>query len=79
MRNSILLVEDDDNQREFLAGLLTDNGYLVRTAKNGTSAFKLIEKVTPDLVLLDLGLPDIKGKRFLPKLRKISRKSRLCF
>lgn len=70
MRNSIVLVEDDENQREFLAGLLTDRGYSVRTAENGTSALKLIEKVTPDLVLLDLGLPDIGGETVFSEIKK---------
>lgn len=70
MTNSIIVVEDDENQREFLAGLLSDNGYLVKSAESGTAALKLIEKITPDLVLLDLGLPDIGGETVFREIKK---------
>lgn len=61
MNNTIAVIEDDLHLLEFLQQLLVDQGYVVHTASDGVKALKLIEKVQPDLVLLDLELPTIKG------------------
>lgn len=66
----IVVVEDNENQREFLEGFLTGEGYSVRTVADGTNALKLTESVEPDLVILDLGLPDIAGETVFSELRK---------
>jgi two-component system response regulator MprA len=70
MTSLICVVEDDKNQREFLEQFLPDNGYSVRSVATGTMALKLMEKVEPDLVLLDLGLPDISGETVFTELKK---------
>ena len=58
---SILLVDDDEAFRSVMANELAHRGYGVTTAKNGREALLLMESGQPDLVLLDLQLPDISG------------------
>lgn len=67
---TIAVIEDDENQREFLNDFLTENGFVVHTAGSGAQASKLLEKLQPDITLLDLGLPDIDGGSLFSQLRK---------
>lgn len=60
-QRSILLVEDNSNIREAFALLLQDGGYRVRSAATGADAIRSARESPPDLVLLDLGLPDMNG------------------
>jgi two-component system KDP operon response regulator KdpE len=57
----ILVVDDEPNILSTLAPLLRARGYDVLTAMNGRSAVETAERDKPDLVVLDLGLPDIDG------------------
>lgn len=61
MNQSVLIVEDDKDLRDILQTTLNDQGYLVRSAQDGTMALQMIQKTEPDLLLLDLGLPTLKG------------------
>lgn len=70
MDRVILVVEDDKNLQSFLRELLTENGYIVQTAGDGIPALKMIEKAVPDLVLLDLELPVLKGDAVVAELKK---------
>ncbi|HUV71712.1 MAG TPA: response regulator transcription factor [Clostridia bacterium] len=70
MVRNVLAVEDDTDLREYLKELLTDHGYAVQTAANGVEALNLIKKVEPDLVILDLGLPDIDGESVCSQIKK---------
>lgn len=70
MVNKILIVEDDTSIQEFLRELLLDNGYSVETASDGVIALNLIKKSQPDLVLLDLGLPNLAGEAVCTEIRK---------
>lgn len=70
MRNSILVVEDDTGIRKYLKELLLENGYSVQTAGDGVSATNLIEKAQPNLVILDLVLPDISGETLCRDIKK---------
>ena len=65
----ILLVEDDPNIQSFVEALLTANGYQVILAQNAYSGFSLFSSHTPDLIMLDLGLPDRDGVDFIRELR----------
>jgi DNA-binding response OmpR family regulator len=65
----ILIVEDDKDLQNILSELLKDEGYLIETASNGSTALKKIENTKPHLVLLDLGLPDIQGETILTIIR----------
>jgi two-component system, OmpR family, KDP operon response regulator KdpE len=58
---TILLVEDDPETRGQVAALLGQHGYRVTEAADGASALEQFERRTPDLILLDLGLPDRDG------------------
>ena len=57
----LLLVEDSEDVRETLAYLLTREGYEVRTASDGVKALEEFENHTPDIILLDLMIPEIDG------------------
>ena len=66
----ILLIEDDKAIRDFLFSSLTDAGYRLSEAATGQQALEWAERTPPDLVILDLGLPDIDGQDVLQKLRE---------
>lgn len=57
----VLIVDDSPLNRKVLAHILTEQGYQIREAGDGKDAFRLMEEVPPDLVLLDINLPDING------------------
>jgi DNA-binding response OmpR family regulator len=67
---SILIIEDDDGIQTYLKELLLDNGYNVMTASDGVTGLKIIKKSVPDLVLLDLGLPDMSGESVCAQIKK---------
>lgn len=68
----ILIVEDEKNICNFMKTILTSNGYLVLTARTGEEAMTLLSSNCPDLVLLDLGLPDTDGQIFIRAVRRWS-------
>ena len=68
----VLVVEDEKNIRNFMQTILTSNGYAVLTARTGEEALMMVSSHCPDLVLLDLGLPDLDGQIFIQKVRSWS-------
>ena len=68
----LLLVEDDPAIRSALARALTDRGHGVRTEPTGMAGLQAAVDDRPDLVVLDLGLPDIDGCVLLSMLRAVS-------
>ena len=70
MISRILIVEDDKDLREYLKDLLLSNNYLVELSSDGASALSYLKKTEPDLVILDLGLPDIDGKSVCIEIKK---------
>jgi CheY-like chemotaxis protein len=60
-RKKILLVEDDPSCSEMLAEMLKPGGHELLFVKTGNEAMNMVKKDSPDLVLLDVGLPDISG------------------
>lgn len=68
----ILVIEDEDNINNLLKALLETSGYQVITAKNCKNGQTLFTSHRPDLVILDLGLPDCDGMTFLEEIRKES-------
>ena len=66
----ILLVEDDNSIRSFVKTILETNGYQVVTATSCQEGLMLFSSHVPDLVILDLGLPDLDGMSFIPEVRK---------
>jgi len=68
----ILLVEDDRNITAALTRALSDAGHVVRPVGQAGEALKILTEERPDLVILDLGLPDIDGTDALRMMRSIS-------
>jgi DNA-binding response OmpR family regulator len=69
VRQKIVIVEDNFALADIYKTRLTILGYNCFTAGDGEEALELIEKVTPDLVLLDLMIPKISGGEVLKKMR----------
>jgi two-component system, OmpR family, KDP operon response regulator KdpE len=65
----ILLVEDDPGQRAVLSAALSARGHVVEQAASGARALDLAKVIRPDLILLDLGLPDMDGLELCRHLR----------
>ena len=66
----LLLVEDEAAMRKFLRSFLTGSGYRMVEASTGQQALQMAESAQPDLILLDLGLPDMDGQEVLRDLRQ---------
>jgi two-component system KDP operon response regulator KdpE len=66
----VLLIEDELPIRKFLGASLASAGYRVDEAATGQEALKRASQSPPELVLLDLGLPDIDGQEVLQQLRE---------
>lgn len=71
----VLLVEDDKLLADGMCTALKREGYAVDHAARGEEALALIERAEPDLVVLDLGLPDIDGVALLERLRGARRRA----
>ena len=70
MHDKILLIEDDASIIRFLSLSLDKNGYKVIEARNGIEGISLFMSDNPDLILLDLGLPDMDGVDVIRKIRQ---------
>ncbi len=73
MLQRILVVDDEPQIQRFLKPALAAAGYEVIEALNGAAALKAAATAAPDLVILDLGLPDMDGKDVIGRLRAWSR------
>jgi two-component system KDP operon response regulator KdpE len=69
-KEKILIVEDERNICNFLSAVLTANNFDVIVANTGADAYTMIASHCPDLVLLDLGLPDIDGLSIVTAVRE---------
>jgi DNA-binding response OmpR family regulator len=67
---TILVVDDSTTNVVLLEAILDEKGYKIETALNAKEAYTLIDKNTPDLILLDLLMPKISGFDFLKEIRK---------
>lgn len=76
--NTVFCVEDDANIRELIAYTLTSAGFEVEGFENGNAFFKKLTSQTPDVVLLDIMLPDMDGMEILKKLRSDESKNNVC-
>src|SRR5438552_1261335 len=70
MISRILIVEDDTGLQKYLKELFLDNEFSVQTVSDGASALNTITKMPPDLVILDLGLPNMSGEAVVMEVRK---------
>lgn len=74
---SILVIDDADSFREIVARLLRTEGYRVLTAANGVEGLTVLESESPDLILLDLLMPEMDGLAFLEAVKANSEWAKL--
>jgi two-component system nitrogen regulation response regulator NtrX len=72
MSQQILIVDDEERIRQSLNGVLRDEGYEVREAKEGAQALKMVETDPPDIILLDIWMPGMDGIETLSRIKEIS-------
>ena len=72
IREKILVIEDEKSISHFISAILNTNGYEALQARSGSEALSMISSHCPDLIILDLGLPDMDGMDILRQLREWS-------
>ena len=73
IRNKIIIVEDDPGISKYLQAALRGHDYEPMLATDGKTALEMIASHCPDLLLLDLGLPDMDGSEIIRSVRSWSR------
>lgn len=66
---NILVVDDDDATRTLLTALLTDSGANVISAPNAGDALRELEETSPEIIVSDIGMPDMDGYEFMKTVR----------
>ena len=81
MSKSILIIDDELDIRVLLKYNLEKEGYLVREAANGKDGIEIASHIIPDLILLDVMMPDMDGIETCEKIKKIDKlnNSMICF
>ena len=69
---AVLIIEDELRIRETLARRLAERGYDVESAATGLGGLEAVVAKYPDVVILDLGLPDVDGREVLKMIRAVS-------
>lgn len=72
METTILLIEDDKKIANFITMALKAQGYKILHASTGNAGIMTFCTQTPDIIMLDLGLPDMDGIDLIPQIRKVS-------
>ena len=72
IKDSILIIEDEERILRYMSMILERGGYKILKAHSGEEAFLMIESHCPNLIILDLGLPDLDGMEVLKRLRSWS-------
>ncbi len=73
-KKTILIVDDDESQRFLCQETLTEEGYRVVAAKDGKEALAKVEKERPDLVILDIVMPQMDGMEAMTRIIRKHRK-----
>jgi two-component system, cell cycle response regulator DivK len=73
----ILVVDDNPTNLRLLGGILETQGYKLLEATNGTEALAMLERELPDLVLLDIQMPDVSGTQVAQRVRTTPRTAHL--
>lgn len=79
MSKRILVVDDKANVRRLLQEYLTEQGYTVTTAENGRMALFAARREPPDLILIDIMMPEMDGYAFLQQYRQQDAKTPIIF
>jgi CheY-like chemotaxis protein len=69
-KKTVLVVDDDPDARDFLTTVLEDNGFASVTAKDGQEAIAMIDQSPPDLVALDITMPEKSGVAVYRKIKE---------
>jgi CheY-like chemotaxis protein len=69
-RATVLVVDDDQDTVDTMRDILSEEGHEVLCAANGREALELTKSRHPDLVLLDLNMPEMDGRSFLETVRR---------
>jgi DNA-binding response OmpR family regulator len=77
MAKKIMIVEDDSDFQDIYQLYLRGESYQVLTASNGKEGLEVLEKESPDLIILDLIMPVMDGEEFYVKLREQAKWRRL--
>lgn len=72
LKDKVLIIEDEQNISNFISTVLTANGFDVLVTGSGAQALSMVTSHCPDLVILDLGLPDMDGMEILRSVRSWS-------
>jgi DNA-binding NtrC family response regulator len=70
MKNKVLVLDDESKIRDIFTLLLQENGYLVETAASGREGLEKAKTFNPDVLLLDMNLPDIAGMEVLSRIQR---------
>jgi len=70
MKKNIMVVDDEDSLLQLMDGLLSNAGYNVSTARSGDECLKKLEKEKPDLLILDMMMPGMSGRKVVENIRK---------
>lgn len=68
---TILYVEDDSNNRTLIRRILGAEGYTVHEAANASIAMEMLKSLKPDLILMDINMPDVDGYTLTARIRAI--------
>lgn len=75
---SVLIIEDEKNIQTFMGKILKRHEYRVLYANTGTQGLEVIRSQCPDIILLDLGLPDMNGDDLIREVRTWSSTPHYC-
>lgn len=66
-----MVVDDDDTVRELIRAILTKEGYKVTSARTGTEAVRFAEKHAPEIIIMDITMPEMDGYEATAAIRKL--------
>ncbi len=69
---SVVIIEDEQRIRELIARVLADRGHDVESTSTAMEGLQAVVRVSPELVILDMGLPDLDGTELLKMIRAVS-------
>lgn len=72
MRYKILICEDNEKNRKLMKDILDYHGFEVFLAGNGIEGIKMAQEIIPDLILMDMQMPEMDGSEAIKKIRNIS-------
>jgi CheY-like chemotaxis protein len=65
----ILIIDDEEDIRTYLSTLLADQGFQTVVAKDGAEAMKILQQEVPDLITLDISMPEKSGVKFFREIK----------